>query len=70
MPTYDFKCDICGKEFSDFVSIREKDNVRCPDCGGKASQRLTGFMFKSSRGDHAGGSGSCSGGNCSCCSGC
>jgi len=56
MPTYDFKCDKCGKKFSEFVSIREKDNVRCPDCGGKVTQLLTGFVYKPDSSDYVVGS--------------
>jgi len=67
MPTFDFKCNECGHQFSDFVSIKDKDKVRCPECGGQASQRFTGFMYMSRGGS---GSGNCSGGNCSTCGGC
>jgi putative FmdB family regulatory protein len=70
MPTYDFRCDECGKEFSDFCSIKDKHLVRCPDCGGKVSQRLTGFMYIGGSSSNGGNSGSCSGRSCSTCSGC
>lgn len=34
MPTYDFHCEKCGKEFSRTLSFEEFDrrNVRCPGC--------------------------------------
>lgn len=70
MPTFDFKCDSCGHQFSEFVSIKDKDKVRCPECGGTASQRFTGFMYISRGGSTSSGTGSCSGGSCSTCSGC
>lgn len=68
MPTYDFKCESCGHKFSKFVAIKDKDNVKCPECGGKASQRFTGFLY--TRKGEACSSGNCSSGSCSSCSGC
>ncbi|NLK01294.1 MAG: zinc ribbon domain-containing protein [Clostridia bacterium] len=32
MPTFDFHCRHCGKEFSSFVSLADKDKVTCPQC--------------------------------------
>ncbi|CEP69320.1 RNA polymerase archaeal subunit P/eukaryotic subunit RPABC4 [Moorella glycerini] len=71
MPTYDFKCKECGHLFSQFVPIKDKDKVRCPECGGEVSQRFTGFLYvrKGEPGAATSGS-SCSGGSCSSCSGC
>lgn len=36
MPTYSLKCSSCGHEWTDFMSISEKENAKCPECGGKA----------------------------------
>ncbi|BCV22832.1 FmdB family zinc ribbon protein [Moorella sp. Hama-1] len=71
MPTYDFKCNDCGHLFSQFAAIKDRDKVRCPECGGKVSQRFTGFLYarKGDPGASSTGS-SCSGGSCSSCSGC
>ncbi|KXG75154.1 hypothetical protein AN618_20240 [Fervidicola ferrireducens] len=66
MPTYDFICENCGHKFSEFVSLREKDSVKCPVCNGKAKQRFTGFMYMGKGGTESGG---CSG-SCGSCSGC
>lgn len=72
MPTYDFKCLECGHLFSEFVALKDKDKVRCPVCGGKVSQRFTGFLYvRKGKGEGSGTSGgSCSGGSCSSCRGC
>ncbi|MCG0277190.1 MAG: zinc ribbon domain-containing protein [Thermanaeromonas sp.] len=73
MPTYDFKCQECGHTFSEFVSIKERDKVRCPVCGGAVSQRFTGFLYITKGGEggvSTGSSGSSCGGSCSSCSGC
>lgn len=44
MPSYDFKCKECGYKFSVTTSISEKNNVKCPECGGrKVVQLFTGF---------------------------
>lgn len=69
MPTFDFRCSDCGHEFSEFVSIKEKDKVRCPKCNSSVKQLFTGFMFiGGSSGD--GSCSSCNSGNCGTCGGC
>ncbi len=77
MPTFDFKCNDCGHNFSEFVSIKDKEKVRCPKCGGRVSQRFTGFSYiktgercSSSSCNGGSSSSSCSGGSCATCSGC
>jgi putative FmdB family regulatory protein len=79
MPTFDFKCSDCNHNFSEFVSIKEKEKVRCPKCGGRVSQRFTGFYYikkgdhcsSASKGEHCNSSScGCSGGSCGACSGC
>ncbi|HHY04856.1 MAG TPA: zinc ribbon domain-containing protein [Thermoanaerobacterales bacterium] len=65
MPTYDFKCIECGFMFSKFVSIKERENIRCPECKGKVKQRFTSLNFIG-----CDSSCSCSGSNCNNCSGC
>lgn len=47
MPTYEFKCEKCGKEFDFFLNrtIREKDKV-CPECKStEVKQRFTGSSW-------------------------
>ncbi|MEW6622731.1 MAG: zinc ribbon domain-containing protein [Bacillota bacterium] len=70
MPTYDFKCLTCEKRFSKFVSYKEKDQVTCPECNGKTQQLFTGFLYKKSGGDTAGGGTSCTKSSCKGCGGC
>ncbi len=51
MPTYDFRCKKCKKEFSIMLSLREyeKGKVDCPHCKGKQVEQLvTHFMTKTS----------------------
>lgn len=70
MPTFDFECKKCGHRFSEFVSIKNKDKVRCPKCGEDVKQLITGFIFarKGQSGESGGSScSSCSGGSCSTC---
>lgn len=69
MPTYDFICKKCSHKFSEFVSLREKGNVKCPICGGNVEQLFTDFMYVGKGGSGGSGSGGCSGG-CGGCSGC
>lgn len=46
MPTYEYRCDKCGKNFSLLLTIREHEQggVICPQCrSNRVSQRATGF---------------------------
>ena len=49
MPTYQYRCNECNYEFSEFQSITADPLSTCPECGG-AVQRLisggAGFLFK------------------------
>ena len=49
MPTYQYRCNECSHEFSEFQSITAEPLSACPVCGG-AVQRLisggAGFLFK------------------------
>ncbi len=49
MPTYQYRCNECTHEFSEFQSITAEPLSACPECGG-AVQRLisggAGFLFK------------------------
>ena len=36
MPTYSLKCPNCGYEWTDFMSLSERNEAKCPKCGGKA----------------------------------
>ncbi|HHP50375.1 MAG TPA: zinc ribbon domain-containing protein [Moorella mulderi] len=61
MPTYDFKCKTCGHRFSQRVAIKDRELVRCPQCGGEVQQLFTGFLYcgKGSGGSCSGNCGSC-----------
>jgi len=40
MPTYDYECSECSKEFQLFCSISEMDNPHeCPHCGVSVKQK-------------------------------
>jgi putative FmdB family regulatory protein len=70
MPTYDFKCKDCDKDFTVQVSIKDKAKVVCPKCGSKGiEQRFTRINIGGISAGNGGGS-SCSGGSCGSCSGC
>jgi putative FmdB family regulatory protein len=52
MPTYDYKCDVCGHKFEQYHSITASSLIKCPQCGKRALQRLIGtgggIIFKGS----------------------
>jgi putative FmdB family regulatory protein len=45
MPTYEFTCKKCKKNFEIFTSISQKTQVTCPECGGKDIQEVFGAFF-------------------------
>lgn len=66
MPTYEFTCNKCKKNFETFTSISKKKQVTCPQCGSKDIQQVFGAFFvggdvsKKSAGQGSGCTGSCS----------
>jgi len=51
MPTYEYRCEVCGYTFERFQNMSDKPISKCPKCGGKV-QRLVGIgagvIFKGS----------------------
>lgn len=49
MPTYDYRCRACGRDFEVFQRMSDRPGAPCPDCG-HASERLisggAGLLFK------------------------
>lgn len=51
MPTYDYKCKVCGKIFEEFHGMSEKPVKKCPACKGKTEKLIgkgSGIIFKGS----------------------
>lgn len=51
MPTYEFTCRACGKDFSTTAPVKdlEQGRIECPECGKKdVKQQLTTFAPKTS----------------------
>ncbi|MDO4551302.1 MAG: zinc ribbon domain-containing protein [Planctomycetia bacterium] len=50
MPTYEYKCDACGKTFEELQSITAAPLDTCPLCNQKNVHRLlgtgAGFIFR------------------------
>ncbi len=69
VPSYDFRCDDCGEEFTVFVAISKKDEVQCADCGGDEVRQLVTTFYHS--GSSSGESGaSCTRSTCGSCTTC
>lgn len=52
MPTYEYRCQSCGKEFSLIMSMKEKETakVTCPDCkSDNVVQQMSVVITKTSR---------------------
>ncbi len=52
MPTYEYACGGCGREFEIFQNITEEPLKKCPACGRRRLRRLigagAGIIFKGS----------------------
>jgi putative FmdB family regulatory protein len=49
MPTYEYRCSRCGKQFEEFQSIIAEPLKRCKYCQGKVQRLISpgaGFIFK------------------------
>ena len=41
MPTYDYRCTKCGKEFEVFHKISETPKILCPECSAAAEKMIS-----------------------------
>ena len=49
MPTYDYRCRQCGRDFEVFQRMSDKPGASCPSCGAAAERLISGgagFLFK------------------------
>lgn len=48
MPTYEYKCDVCGVVFDRFQHFSEEPVRLCPECGGGVHRVIqpVGIIFK------------------------
>ncbi|MFA6467798.1 MAG: zinc ribbon domain-containing protein [Bacteroidota bacterium] len=77
MPTYEYRCTDCSKEYDVFHKVREvAEDIVCPDCGSTSHARkmsvtgmsMSGYSSSSSSSYSSAdscGSGGCCGGSCS-----
>ena len=42
MPTYEYRCSDCGREFELFQRMSDKPGAPCPDCGCGAERLISG----------------------------
>ena len=52
MPTYEYRCEDCGHQFVEILSIKEHDTFkpRCPQCQSEKVRQAVGNVFvKTSR---------------------
>ena len=51
MPTYEYRCRSCARQFEARQSIMASPRTRCPHCGKKVDRLISagaGFLFKGS----------------------
>ncbi len=51
MPTYEYRCEKCGEQFTLILSLREHEKrPRCPKCKSqRVTQLMSTFMPKTTR---------------------
>ncbi len=53
MPSYEYACRDCKKDFTVYLSIREfevKPNIKCPYCeSNNITRKFSGFFAKTSK---------------------
>ncbi len=45
MPTYEYHCDSCEREFEVDQRITDDPSSECPECGGKAHRLISASNF-------------------------
>lgn len=51
MPTYEYRCPVCGNEFEQFQRMSDPPAAECPTCSTPAERKLSGgagLLFKGS----------------------
>ena len=49
MPTYDYRCTACGRDFELFQRMSDRPEAECPGCGREAERLISGgagFLFR------------------------
>jgi len=49
MPTYEYRCGDCGREFELFQRMSDEPGAPCPECGSRAERLISagaGLLFK------------------------
>jgi putative FmdB family regulatory protein len=41
MPTYEYRCNACGRRFEKFQGINDLPEKSCPSCGGPARRLIS-----------------------------
>ncbi|UCG38725.1 MAG: zinc ribbon domain-containing protein [bacterium] len=45
MPTYEYRCDTCRKDFEVFQKITDNPLEKCPECGGRVQRLIAASNF-------------------------
>jgi len=51
MPTYDYRCENCGKQFEVFHAMSEEPSLKCSECNGNLKRLIgtgSGVLMKDS----------------------
>lgn len=46
MPLYEYQCNKCGHKFEKLMAYQYRDEVYCPECGAKATVKLSSYHVR------------------------
>ena len=49
MPIYEYECNECHQTFDFICNIEDRNNQKCPSCGGKATKLMANLMVTGTR---------------------
>jgi putative FmdB family regulatory protein len=63
MPLFKYRCNECHQQFEELVSFSESQNVECPNCQSKNTDKLVSIFATIGGNSGKSSSASCSGGS-------
>lgn len=49
MPIFEFECKACSNKFDLMIANKDKESVKCPQCGSKEIKQLLSLFATSSK---------------------
>ena len=63
MPLFKYKCSVCDIQFEELVSFSQSQNVECPNCGSRNTEKLVSTFATATGSSKSSLTNSCGGGS-------